>query len=849
MDSAAFVISLDGGVFSDPSGEATDVELAGGEEVLAAGRWVIANGRVLTITNESPAFHPSFEQMQAAVTHLAQAGLDLSGDGNGVTVIVYETIDPSGRGENGVTYRAVQVEDSVELVPTQAEDPLDWDALTPEELLTTPGLLANEPIAASATNARRFARSGSSDSYDDIGFRSMAATPTHGPVPLQTIARMQFEKASEQRKQLRPEIEILLKQQRLLRHRPLDLPSTAHVRYEYTREYIDFFVKFEGEDRESPGAWTFPLSSPPDAFLAQMADDSDVPMLFTQFGKIEVPCFWLPMNRLVAEGKFKRMQEWRTDLSQNTEPGCFYAFVSHRWLTTTHPDPDGVHARFLCWQLVGHLCEAIRVASQRGLSAPRKFSRMFGFALGFHGSELAESLIVNVLRHHLDDDTLLAARAEVAGIEELLDDYGIAQAVKEDAIGRLQQVLAACPLLTALLDHIYIWYDYSCMPQRPRTDSEEQEFREALESLVAFQALSRTLVLLDGVEDYLSRAWCTLEAIVADTQLMSVDLLIGSQRATAREGRIEMFFESLLEDRPHLVWRGLLDTEVFGIQTWEECMQRLRLATTEAPDLPFTYQSLLKLSAPTKIHVDGSELVTGIVPLPTVDEGRSVLWARKLERSVKLSAVPTEIRSLDWTDCLRIETGWGQGNGHSAGDHPPFVRFNQEGKGSSQPRCHVVIVGSCEGEAVMISRWVKERCGDLETELGVSVQSMSWVATDIAPVGHFVHGDIGAEPVDADVWVIVALSTRFSNCGLTCNLAELPGVAAGSVVTVAVDLNENNVTVTSAGDHTPSEHEEERFFPLPIPENGLPVIRGGLFRERVPGFLTQHAAGGGEQDG
>lgn len=116
--SVPFVLSLEGGVYSDPAGNASDRELSGGAiEVLAAGRWVVHQGRVLVITNESPAYHPSFAQMQAALEHLDAAGLDLAGDGGGVLVIVYAKINKRGRGKQGKQYRAKKTVAGIELVP------------------------------------------------------------------------------------------------------------------------------------------------------------------------------------------------------------------------------------------------------------------------------------------------------------------------------------------------------------------------------------------------------------------------------------------------------------------------------------------------------------------------------------------------------------------------------------------------------------------------------------------------------------------------------------------------------------------------------------------------------------
>jgi hypothetical protein len=113
-----FVISLEGALYSDPTGNATDLELAGGaKEVLGAGRWIVQQGRPLVVTNESPTYQPSLAQMRSTVERLADMGADILGDGGGLLVIVYSKLDKHGRGKHGQRYRALKSTVGVELLP------------------------------------------------------------------------------------------------------------------------------------------------------------------------------------------------------------------------------------------------------------------------------------------------------------------------------------------------------------------------------------------------------------------------------------------------------------------------------------------------------------------------------------------------------------------------------------------------------------------------------------------------------------------------------------------------------------------------------------------------------------
>jgi hypothetical protein len=50
--------------------------------------------------------------------------------------------------------------------------------------------------------------------------------------------------------------------------------------------------------------------------------------------------------------------------------------------------------------------------------------------------------------------------------------------------------------------------------------------------------LGHTLILLDDAEDYLQRAWCTLEALVAD-RWQRVELVVGGAHLASQHGKIK----------------------------------------------------------------------------------------------------------------------------------------------------------------------------------------------------------------------------------------------------------------------------------------------------------------------
>src|SRR5262249_8406812 len=146
-------------------------------------------------------------------------------------------------------------------------------------------------------------------------------------------------------------------------------------------------------------------------------------------------------------------------LVKGTRPGCYYAFISHRWLTRSHPDPHGDQARIVIRCLLGALCEAIRVAWHRGLLVPRRVVRGFDPPVGPSGSELAESLMVNVLRPTLTVDSLTQVTPEAIQIEEFVQDVAFGRAGSERSLTRLHSLLDRLPTFRLLLNNIHIWYD------------------------------------------------------------------------------------------------------------------------------------------------------------------------------------------------------------------------------------------------------------------------------------------------------------------------------------------------------------------------------------------------------
>ena len=148
-----------------------------------------------------------------------------------------------------------------------------------------------------------------------------------------------------------------------------------------------------------------------------------------------------------------------------------------------------------------------------------------------------------------------------------------------------------------------------------------------------------------------------LEAITADSLTALTGMqpfqLAASRRSTNRSGEAEHYNEMLLRDAPHLVWRALLDTEVFACQTPARCMERLGLTVTDPADLPFVYEALRRMQAP-DAPTDDFKVVPGIFHYRSHPAIESIYWRIATARKVIDTPTPVANLDIDWTRALRL---------------------------------------------------------------------------------------------------------------------------------------------------------------------------------------------------
>jgi hypothetical protein len=665
-------------------------------------------------------------------------------------------------------------------------------SIPPEKLRRHPRLLYVRRASEAATKALAYARSGGVRTYDDIAYRYLCACPQVPFQSVQTLAGLAVRERRQQRLGLPHDLVRLAEQRDFLAHRHLVLPD-GQVRFGIERGLLYTMAEPGGEI-----IGRFPLAVP-NRTLDGIAKPQDMyPQPTMSLWRHLAESRWLPLDELIGYARFPQMRKVASQLARGVFPGRHYVFVSHRWLDVEQPDPDGAQARLIAWHLMASLCEAVRVAHRRGLHTPRRVApTAMNMPVGVAGSDLAECLLVRVLREGLDDTSLVPVAQEVERIGVDAIELGAARASDDVGLRRLRALLDTMPSLQPLLKRIHLWYDYSCVPQAPRTPEEQELFRRTLESLYLLQVAGRTLVLLDDVADYLGRAWCSLEAAA------SLACTAGGRPDVLHTGRLARSsgpttdaesLRSLVLDRQLVIWRGLLDTELFRLQTREECVRRLGLSMAEPGDLAYLYDSMFSFAVPNG-GMSQQALVTGVVPLPDMG-GDEILIPAPDYQGFQPVEGGRPVRVIGFLD------GWGALNlrgyvedGHAPVGPPdvtPYWRVPESDAVSKAPTCHVAVVAECEGEAVLMSSWVRRHRAELEKLLRVTVVSGSWTAVDPVPVGHLPHGRLRARPVRADVWVVMGKS------GLVANqvgqaLCRVVFEARLPAVTVSVDLSAENV--------------------------------------------------------
>lgn len=190
---------------------------------------------------------------------------------------------------------------------------------------------------------------------------------------------------------------------------------------------------------------------------------------------------FMTARALLELPRFERCQDLPDDIWCDPARLWTVVFISHRWEQVDEPDPQG---------------RKLGALKRFFLEVERLTTALSTCDAGDEGAERRIALVPTLRQQ----GTLQAAHLVVRALWS---------APKELPESELETV--------AFLDKVGIWFDFSCLPQAPRSGTEQREFEEAMLHIGALLSDTRVMVLAlrTAGDDYLMRGWCLAEAALA----------------------------------------------------------------------------------------------------------------------------------------------------------------------------------------------------------------------------------------------------------------------------------------------------------------------------------------------
>jgi hypothetical protein len=219
----------------------------------------------------------------------------------------------------------------------------------------------------------------------------------------------------------------------------------------------------------------------------------------------------LLMERMARHQDVRRHVRWMTA----SNPPLALIFVSHRWDTLSHPDPDSrqLHAIQAFLQRVCVCIEAMMVSRPERLALMPSLRR--------EGALQAEEVARRIL-----------------GFGPFGD--GLSRAMTPDARATIvakfeQQRESREQFRDWLAGNIGVWLDYTCMPQHPLLPEEVPQFTRALGALDSLVSASTVVALRSADDDYPTRGWCAMEFFVGSERSFARGLFIDANRLDSED--------------------------------------------------------------------------------------------------------------------------------------------------------------------------------------------------------------------------------------------------------------------------------------------------------------------------
>ena len=208
---------------------------------------------------------------------------------------------------------------------------------------------------------------------------------------------------------------------------------------------------------------------------------------------------------LMGVGQFVKYQDCRS--LKKPDQRSLILMVSHRWETKDSPDPDRI-------QFHGVIRFIIRICMMAMRSTPNVFN-----SVDFSEVSLCPELFKRLVILYQKYVSKFQPKSE---IYDILDKHLFHRSQQlarylMQTIGEQNTIIVANDIgpLAYMMDYFYIWYDYTSLPQAPRTNKEQFYFDQELDKLNQYFSEYYTVIIWS--KNSLKRAWCFLEAIISNS--------------------------------------------------------------------------------------------------------------------------------------------------------------------------------------------------------------------------------------------------------------------------------------------------------------------------------------------
>lgn len=207
---------------------------------------------------------------------------------------------------------------------------------------------------------------------------------------------------------------------------------------------------------------------------------------------------------LMEAGRFVRCQDCH--FLKKPDPESIIVMVSHRWEAKDQPDPDRIQFHGVVRFIIQSCMMAMR-------SAPNVFNCV-------DSSEIILSpdlfLILPALYQKYVDEMLAESDQNLFQRDKhLLHQSQQLLRYLLQTIGEQNTVPVGADIapLAYMMRHFDIWYDFTSLPQAPRTHKEQLYFDQELSKLDRYFSEYYTTIIWS--RNSLKRAWCFLEAFIS----------------------------------------------------------------------------------------------------------------------------------------------------------------------------------------------------------------------------------------------------------------------------------------------------------------------------------------------